>query len=368
MMNTHIEGGFNTLITFEFPVGDLIAVIPYVLPLIFIASSFILYQRFLPQDDMKRNILWGSSIICYLSAFVLVLYTGFGFTFGSWWSFVGGVQGLSNIVFASTLTGTLYVIFIGVIVTLVAKFVIVPPDPDFIVLRDELHETKSQSTVLEENLKKIESENKQLHEFLSEREESLSNLQSELEGLKLSIGDSDTPLVEPKILAKEPVKPVKMDADEKRELLFSLSDKDKTISRLQSEIADLRLIMESVDAHPSSESSVSADIEEKIERLEQKLRASESVIDDFDRRSETASEVSDSVISDLAELISDIETSQLDETTRKTMAGLVANLGRAMGRVVTPHDTKDIPRVELIGAVMMVHEIVDTIKKIVRTS
>ena len=50
------------------------------------------------------------------------------------------------------------------------------------------------------------------------------------------------------------------------------------------------------------------------------------------------------------------------------MTDLVANLGRAMGRVVAPSDEKDIPRVELIGAVMMVHEIVDTMKKIIRNS
>ena len=213
MIITSMDNGLTTLIDIEFPVSDLIAVIPYVLPLIFIGSSFILYQRFLPKDELKRNILWGSSFICYISAFVLVLYTGFGFTFGSWWSFVTGVQWLTNIIFSSTLSGALYILAIGVIVTLVARFVIAPPDPDFVTLRDELLQAQSESTAVKENLQKTETENKQLHEFLSEREETLANLQSELEGLKLSISDSDTPLAKPKAITKEPAKPIKMDAD-----------------------------------------------------------------------------------------------------------------------------------------------------------
>ncbi len=362
MVSLDIVRDFDALIDFEFPASDLVAVLPYVLPLIFIGTTFILFQRFMPQKDLKRNVLWISSLGCFITASVLVLYSGFGFSFGSWWGFVTLLQGLTDIVFGSVITGTLYIVSIAIIFALVARSVIAPPDPDFTSMRDELKQTQEETSTSMEKVLKLEAENKKLHEFLSEREELLATLQGEVESLKLIAGD-DVPLPEPKL--EEPVSPSEIDGDMERDLLFIVSQKDQTISRLQSEIADLRLIMESGEATPPSEGS--GDAQEKIARLESKLKVNETTLEDFERRSATAAEVSDSVISDLAELISQIENSAIDETTRKTMANLVENLGRSMGRVVGPSD-KDIPRVELIGAVMMVHEIVDTIKKILRNS
>lgn len=363
MVSLDILRDFDALIDFEFPASDLVAVLPYVLPLIFIGTTFILFQRFMPQKDLKRNVLWISSLGCFITASVLVLYSGFGFSFGSWWGFVTLLQGVTDIIFGSVITGTLYIVSIAIIFALVAKSVIAPPDPDFTSLKDELKQIQDASSTSIEKVQKLEAENKKLHEFLSEREESLATLQGELESLKLIAGDG--PLPEPKL--EEPVTSSEIDEDMERDLLFTVSQKDQTISRLQSEIADLRLIMESGETTPTSETAISGDVDEKIARLESKLKTNETTLEDFERRSATAAEVSDSVISDLAELISQIENSGIDETTRKAMANLVENLGRAMGRVVGPSD-KDIPRVELIGAVMMVHEIVDTIKKILRNS
>ena len=53
---------------------------------------------------------------------------------------------------------------------------------------------------------------------------------------------------------------------------------------------------------------------------------------------------------------------------KKSLVALVENLGRAMGRVsTTSADSKaEQPPVELIGAVLMMHEIIDGIKKIAR--
>ncbi|MHA1576744.1 MAG: hypothetical protein ACTSU3_05230 [Candidatus Thorarchaeota archaeon] len=363
MVSLDMARDFGTLIDFEFPASDLVAVLPYVLPLIFIGTAFILFQRFLPRNDFKRNVLWISSIGCFISACVLVLYSGFGSSFGSWWGFVTLLQWFTDIVFASAVTGTLYIAFIAIVFAFVAKSVIATPDPDFTTLRDELKQAKGESTSTTEKVQKLEAENKKLHEYLSEREESLATLQGELEGLKLVA--SETPLPETKI--DVPASSADIDEDMERDLLFTVSQKDQTISRLQSEIADLRLIMESGEMAPASETGIPGDAQEKIARLETKLKTNESTLDDFERRSFTAAEVSDSVISDLAELISQIESSAIDETTRKAMTNLVENLGRSMGRVCGPSD-KDVPRIELIGAVMMVHEIVDTIKKILRNS
>ncbi|MHA1576402.1 MAG: hypothetical protein ACTSU3_03490, partial [Candidatus Thorarchaeota archaeon] len=252
MVSLDIVRDFDALIDFEFPVSDLVAVLPYVFPLIFIGTTFILFQRFMPQKDLKRNVLWISSLGCFITASVLVLYSGFGFSFGSWWGFVTLLQGLTDIVFGSVITGTLYIVSIAIIFALVARSVIAPPDPDFTSLREELKQTQDASSSSIEKLQKLEAENKKLHEFLSEREELLATLQGEVESLKLITGD-DVPLPEPKL--EEPVSPGEIDGDMERDLLFTVSQKDQTISRLQSEIADLRLIMESGETAPPSEGS-----------------------------------------------------------------------------------------------------------------
>ena len=152
-----------------------------------------------------------------------------------------------------------------------------------------------------------------------------------------------------------------------QEYLETIANKDKTISNLQSEIADLRLILESGTSSGEVISDVSPDVSDKLQLMETQLKSAESKISDYVRRAETASQVSDSVISDLAELISQVDSSSLDIQTKKALSGLIEGLGRAVGRISSqPADEDDSPRVELIGAIMMVHEIVDSVKKLSR--
>jgi hypothetical protein len=57
----------------------------------------------------------------------------------------------------------------------------------------------------------------------------------------------------------------------------------------------------------------------------------------------------------------------LEDSTKKALASLIEGLGRAMGRISSVSADKDAsPKVELIGAIMMVHEIVDSVKKLSR--
>ena len=102
--------------------------------------------------------------------------------------------------------------------------------------------------------------------------------------------------------------------------------------------------------------------------LSSKLSEAQTKWEDLSRRADTATEVSDSVISDLVELISQVESSNQSDGGKKALVTLIESLGRSMTRVA--RDIGDShgeePKVEMIGAIIMVNEIVDTVKKIVR--
>jgi hypothetical protein len=93
--------------------------------------------------------------------------------------------------------------------------------------------------------------------------------------------------------------------------------------------------------------------------------ASKSILDDYERRAETATDVADTIISDLAELMSMIDGSSMEPSAKSAVIDLVSGLGRAIGKVAGPpgEREKDGPKIEMIGAVMMVHEILDGVKK-----
>ncbi len=107
-----------------------------------------------------------------------------------------------------------------------------------------------------------------------------------------------------------------------------------------------------------------------LKALETKLKFDEAKLESLNRRAETATEVADSVISDLAHLISQVESSKLDAQAKKVIATLIESLGKAVNRVSRPtgEKTAEEPKVEIIGAVMMIHEIVDTVKKMTRAT
>ena len=108
----------------------------------------------------------------------------------------------------------------------------------------------------------------------------------------------------------------------------------------------------------------------KVKELEIQLQAIQAKWEDLKRRSETASQVSDSVISDLVELISQVESSNREDSAKQTIVSLIEGLGRSMTRVAREAGEVQFnePKIEMIGAILMVNEIVDAIKKMVRES
>ncbi|MFW9907852.1 MAG: hypothetical protein ACFFEF_04695 [Candidatus Thorarchaeota archaeon] len=366
----------EALITFTEIGSNIVAVLPYVLPMLMGSILFLLYQRYLPREERRRNATLAIGILGVVSSLVLVLYAGFGsmwwgpegLTFGSYDVFIAILQRVSNMAFAYSIVYSLIYLFsVVVIFTLMARYVIHPPNPDFEQLRGQMKEISSSVESKAKENRELSAENKRLNEFLKEKEESLSLLNSELEALKVSVGERDSSIAEMESRLRETP-----DSSAEEELLTTISKKDQTISRLQSEIADLQLMLESSGAKAPPQAQApsglpDSELASKMQQLEEKLKKTESLINDYTRRSETALEVSDSVISDLAELISQIGSSGLDNETKKALSGLIEGLGRAMGRISgRPDDEREAPKVELIGAIMMVHEIVDGVKKLAR--
>ncbi|MCK5302384.1 MAG: hypothetical protein KAJ96_04510 [Candidatus Thorarchaeota archaeon] len=368
MVSPGITSGVGALIDFEFPGSDLAAVVPYVLPLIFVGTVFLLYQRYMPRAERNRNLLVLGGVVCYLLSFVLVLYAGFGaiwwgadeHTIGSWSEFVGVLQFVTDSVFGTVLIGVAYIVIISVLFALIANRVIAPPDPDFTGLKQELAAAKDEAKGAKPEIQKLESENKKLNEFISEKEANLATFHGEIESLKALVAEREAAHMELELQLKAAASPADIPADKEDELLVTISRKDQQIGVLQSELANLQLIME------SAEKGATVGGGEKVTQLEAALKGRESIIEDYNRRAQTATEVADSVMSDLAQLISQVEGSAIDASAKVALTNLIENLGKSMGRVTGPPSERDKPKIELIGAVMMAHEIVDSIKKMTR--
>jgi hypothetical protein len=352
------------LIDFEFPGSDLVAVLPYVLPLLFIGTTLLLYQRFMDRAELRRNAILALGIVCYLLSIGLIVFGGFGpgwwradgLPLGSWDLFYPGLQWMTDALFGSVYIGTLYIFAMVAIVAIVGRAVIAPPNPDFVKLNDELKEARSEAEHAKTKVQEAETQNKRLNEFVSEKEAALGTLQTQIDTLQERIAVLQAQLEEPAAIPA--------DASREEELLTVISQKDQTLTTLQAEIASLKQA-----AQVGVETSA-AGTSEEVARLESLVSERDEKLEEFGRRAETASEVSDSVISDLVELISMVEGSSLDDPAKKALTGLVEGLGRAIGRVAGPPDerTKEEPKIEMIGAVMMVHEIVDGIKRLARGS
>ncbi|MHA1906138.1 MAG: hypothetical protein ACW98Y_02500 [Candidatus Thorarchaeota archaeon] len=357
--------------------SNLVAVIPYVLPLMFGGIMLLLFQRYLPRDEPRRNVILFVGIVGVVSAALLILYSGFGsmwwipgeLTFGSYDVFIAVLQRITMMAFQySILYSLVYLIGTILIFTYMANYVISPPNPDFVKVQDEMKEVREAVESNKKEKQELEAENKRLNEFLKEKEETLTVLHSELDALKVSVGERESSITEMESRLRETPAPSE-DSSAEQELLETISKKDQTISKLQSEIADMRLILEGSEtqATPPAATEASADVIAKVQQLEAQLQTTNSKLADYGRRADTAGEVSDSVISDLAELIAQVESSALDGPTKKAVNSLIEGLGRAMGRISSASaDKDDSPKVELIGAIMMVHEIVDGVKKLSR--
>ena len=158
------------------------------------------------------------------------------------------------------------------------------------------------------------------------------------------------------------------------ELKAQLLERDQSIESLQIEIADLRLVLENTETKPAPIEPLTPAAplidDSKVKELEAQLQVLQAKWEDIARRSETASQVSDSVISDLVELISQVQSSNREDSAKKTIVSLIEGLGRSMTRVAREAGEVQLhePKIEMIGAILMVNEIVDAIKKMVRES
>jgi predicted nuclease with TOPRIM domain len=279
----------------------------------------------------------------------MTLYAAFGGTpwvpgqdFGSWLEFMGVIQFITNILFGSVYVGVLYIAVVAVMFAVVALKVISPPDPDFVALRSDLKIALDTAKDAKADMQTLQGENKRLQEFLSERESSLTAVQAQLDAIKDETAERERALAQMQAkLADTGSSP-----EREEELLVTITQKDQTISDLQAEVAHLKIQVESAAAVPDADS---------------KYR-------DYVRRAETAAQVSDSVISDLAELISQVESSSIDVAAQIALTTLIKSMGRAMGRVSEAAGGTAEPKIELIGAVMMAHEVVDAVKKLTRGS
>lgn len=368
MNSPTVISGYELLVDFGTPMDDIVATLPYVLPLLFFAAILILYQRHLPQDELKRNLMVLFGIVSILISGGLLVYAASGalwWTFGSWPFFSGALQVITNIIFGNTISSLIYVVVVGILFTIFAYFVISPPEPDLAGLREDLKLTRDVAQLSKRAIHKLEGENKKLTEFISEKEESLTTLEGELEAIKAEVGERETSIKLMEDQLKGKVVPSKVED----ELRVQLQERDLSIESLQTEMADLRLVLEKTEtAAVTAEPAAPVIDDGKVKELEAKLLDIQAKWADLTRRSETASQVSDSVISDLVELISQVEASDREDSAKQTIISLIEGLGRSMTRVSREAGEVqlDEPKFEMIGAILMVNEIVDAIKKMVR--
>jgi len=353
---------YEMLVEFEMPMDNIVASLPYVIPLLSLAILLFLYQRHLPQTTTKRNIMLLIGILSFGVAMIAVLYSAFGtiLGFGSATTFGHFLQLLTDVFFGSIWSSLLYVAAFIVILSLIGNYLISPPDPDFVALREELTSAKEESKTIKSEFQKMEATNKRLNEFVTEKENALTTLQGELDTIKAEVGEREKSisLMEKQLKTAATAAPAPDEG-----LLEKIRMKDELIKSLEMEMADLRLAAEA-SVRPSA-----APIDDNIVvELSSKLRDAQTKWEDLSRRAETAGEVSDSVISDLVELISRVEASNQSEDGKKALVTLIESLGRSMTRVAREVGDShgEEPKVEMIGAIIMVNEIVDTIKKMVR--
>lgn len=356
---------FELLVDIEAPMDDILAVLPYVLPMMLIAIMLLFYQRHLPRDDFQRNGIVFLSILFIASSSLIVLYAGFGsrwwgptgLPFGSYAAFVAGLQVLTNVVFGSVLGSMLYILAVTGVFVFIIYYTVSPPEPDVVALREEIRISKEESVGIRERIQKLEAENKQLNEFITEKETALTALEGELEGIKSEVGEREASIA----LMEEELssKPVPAIVGDRSDLEKQLKAREQTIEALMHEITSLK------EATSSASSPVSS---AQMDELQVSLQECRARWEDLIRRADTAAEVSDSVVSDLVELISQVESSNRADPAKQVLIPIIETVGRSMTRISKEvADVRDDePRIELIGAIIMVSEIVDAIKKVIR--
>ncbi|MFW9956972.1 MAG: hypothetical protein ACFFCT_02785 [Candidatus Odinarchaeota archaeon] len=362
MTDLGTQVGFQALITLGTPMDDILAISIFALPLAALGIILLVYQRHLPREDFKRNLMVFFGIISLCAVLIGVLFaasSAFPWDFGSWITYSLGLQLLVDLVFGSVITSLAYIFGCILFFAVVAHFIVAAPEPDLVALRTELKNAKDEAKLAKETIQRLEVDNKRLNEFVTEKETSLANLEGELETIKAEIGEREDSIS----LMEEQLKTKGGPSDIENKIRAQLQEKDLSIEALQSEIADLRLILENTKAAPVASKDTG-----KLLELEKSLHESQNRWADLIRRAETASEVSDSVISDLVELISQVQSCKKEDSAKQALISLIEGLGRSMTRVAREvGDVRaDEPRIEMIGAIIMTNEIVDAIKKMIR--
>ncbi len=358
---------FELLVDIGTPMDDMIATLPYVLPMVFIAIILLFYQRHLPRDDVQRNGIVFLSVVFIVASSLLILSSGFGsrwwgptdLPFGSYAAFTAALQAMTDAIFGSVWGAVLYTVAVALVFAFITYYTISPPEPDVVALREELRISKEESVGIREKIQKVEAENKKLNEFIAEKERALKSLETELEAIKAEVGDREAAIaVMEEELSSKPVPPV---AAATSDLEKQLEAREQTIVSLMNEITSLK---EAAAAAPAG-----AVTSVRIEELETSLQECRARWEDLIRRTDTAAEVSDSVVSDLVDLISRVESCSKEEPAKQVLVSLIETVGRSMTRISkeVADVREDEPRVELIGAIIMVSEIVDAIKRTIRS-
>ncbi|MDH4213547.1 MAG: hypothetical protein OEV85_06470 [Candidatus Thorarchaeota archaeon] len=362
MTDLGTQVGFQALITLGTPMDDILAISIFALPLAALGIILLVYQRHLPREDFKRNLMVFFGIISLCAVLIGILFaasSAFPWGFGSWNTYSLGLQLLVDLVFGSVITSLAYIFGCILFFAVVAHFIVAAPEPDLVALRTELKNAKDEAKLAKDTIQRLEVDNKRLNEFVTEKESSLANLEGELETIKAEIGEREDSIS----LMEEQLKAKGGPSDIENKVRAQLQEKDLSIEALQSEIADLRLILENTKSAPVVPKDTG-----KLLELEKSLHESQNRWADLIRRAETASEVSDSVISDLVELISQVQSCKKEDSAKQALISLIEGLGRSMTRVAREvGDVRaDEPRIEMIGAIIMTNEIVDAIKKMIR--
>jgi len=318
---------------------------------------------------MKRNIIVFVGIGSFLISILAILYAGFGsvwwgpseLTFGSWWPLIRRLQLVTDIVFGSVVVGVIYVVAVSVVLGLLSTKMVSPPDLDAAKIQQQTSEMRKAYTKMEESFSEIEAENKRLNEFLGEREEKLQDLQNQVESLQdeLEAREESLAEMEEQLEAAAEVEP---EYDVEEIIQEEVKEKEEKIQALEEQIEKLK------EEQPEGEKTIPKDVMEKLSSIQQELKKRDQRLDEIGRRSKTASEVADSIISDLAELISKVESSALETPAKKALTKLLEDIGRSMSRISEEAESAEVKEgnVEMIGAVMMVHEMVDRIKRMTR--
>jgi len=103
MTSSFVPAELEMMVTFELPMDDIVASLPYVLPMITLGVLLLLYQRHMAPTSTRRNLMILIGGLSFAAAIIAVVYASLGgmFGFGSWTTFVNGLQLLTNLFFGS---------------------------------------------------------------------------------------------------------------------------------------------------------------------------------------------------------------------------------------------------------------------------